>query len=261
MKCMNVPLSILDGVVYIESKHARIIIINHHHHHLHWHHLHWHHLHWHHLHWHHLHWHHHWHHVKYLFLTSIQVINARTQKKNGEATTWKIKFWTQSPGGLFHMAFSFSFRGDFLPAVHFPHIFSAVEFGSLSHSLRPLKTNMFPENWWLEDDSCPFKTVPFLRGLSFIFGGYLKFVLPRSLPSKKSISSPVEVGSLSHYVSPWKLTHFWKFKPFQNVPFFGGLSFNFRVVYHYLQVVYPINLQDFFLTSQLRVCHNDLKQP
>ena len=35
----------------------------------------------------------------------------------------------------------------------------------------PLKTNISPENWWLEEDSFPFSSGPFSRELSFIFGG------------------------------------------------------------------------------------------
>ena len=70
--------------------------------------------------------------------------------------------------------------------------------------------------------------------------------------------SAVEVGSFSHYLSPGKLTHFWKSKPFQNVPFFGGLSFIFGLHTHYfLQVVYPMiyRIFSYFSTSQLIFSH------
>ena len=40
----------------------------------------------------------------------------------------------------------------------------------------PLKTNISPENCWLEDDSCPFKMVPFL-GDMFIFRGVYTVIM------------------------------------------------------------------------------------
>ena len=41
-------------------------------------------------------------------------------------------------------------------------------------SLPTLKTNIFSENWWLEDDSLPFKLVPFFGGrIRSCFGGGL----------------------------------------------------------------------------------------
>ena len=38
-------------------------------------------------------------------------------------------------------------------------------------SITPLKTNISPENWWLEDDSFPFKMVPFLGSTFRSFPG------------------------------------------------------------------------------------------
>ena len=48
---------------------------------------------------------------------------------------------------------------------------------------KPLKTNTSPENWWLEDDSCPFKMVPFHKNASLFSGSKASnsFERPRSL--------------------------------------------------------------------------------
>ena len=54
-------------------------------------------------------------------------------------------------------------------------------FGSLFFDITPLKTNMSPENWWLEDDMS-FWDGPFLGDI-LIFGGVtlenIKFEAPK----------------------------------------------------------------------------------
>ena len=42
-----------------------------------------------------------------------------------------------------------------------PPFYIVIQTVRISVTVTPLKANISPENWWLENDSCPFKMVPF----------------------------------------------------------------------------------------------------
>ena len=76
----------------------------------------------------------------------------------------------------------------------------------------PPKTNMSPENGWLEDGSFPFsKMVPFQRTNSFIFVGYL---VPKSQISMLlPISQPICAVAFQHLRQPEQLDQLIKLRP------------------------------------------------